>query len=222
MGKKESPKKEDNSQPKIPGLSAKAFGVIKFILGICLLPFVYSSTLAFLNELGVIEKPLQDYFWGGLITLIIIYLFIWEPVLIYTRGQRLLEIIFSFFKPLVKVAPYLLPIYTIVLFILYGLLSMTVKSSTGDLINIFIFLLGLSIGLHLVFSAKSLRSRQEDFLKANYIFGFSFVYIINLILLSFGFTLIFSKFSFVNFCNVSYQTARSIFSTVFQQIFVNR
>jgi hypothetical protein len=218
MEKKESLKKEDSQQPKIPGLSAKAFGIIKFILGISLLPFVYSSTVAFLNELGVIEKLLQNYFWSGLITLIIMYLFVWEPVIIYARGQRLLGIIFSFFKPLVRVAPYLLPIYTIILFIGYWFLSFLIKSPW--LLNYFLFLFGFSMGLHLIFGAKSLRSKQEDFLKANYIFGFSFVYILNLILTAFILNLIFEKFSFVNFLNNSFQSARNIFYAVFKQLFL--
>jgi len=218
MEKKESPREgKEELAPKIPGLSVKAFGVIKFILGICLLPFVYSSSAAFFNEFTVIDKPLQNAFWAGIVTLLIVYLFIWEPVIIYAKGQRLLEIVFIFFKPLVRVAPYLLPIYTVVLFILYGLAGLF--SQAADLLKPFIFLIGFSIGLHLVFSAKSLRSKQGDFLKGNYIFGFSFVYMVNLIILSFGLSLLFNKFSFVNFSNNSFQIAKSIFSAVFKQLF---
>lgn len=225
MVKKESPKAENDSSSKasgisspISGLSNKAFGIIKLILGVCLLLFVYSSSVAFLNEFSLVEKTLQNYFWSGITAFLIIYLFIWEPLIIYARGQKLLELIFSFFKPLVRVAPYLLPIYTIVLFILYWILSYTVKS--GKLINYFLFLFGFSIILHLIFSAKSIRSKQGDFLKANYIFGFSFIYITNLLLLAFCLNLVFEKFSFVNFFNNSFQTAKNIFSTIFKQLFL--
>jgi len=103
---------------KFSGLGKKSFGIIKFILGICLLPFVYSSSIAFLKEFGLIEKLLKDYFWQGIVTFILIYLFVWEPAKVYTKGQKLLEIIFSFFRPLVRIAPYLLPVYAIIIFIL--------------------------------------------------------------------------------------------------------
>jgi hypothetical protein len=219
MEKKESLKKEIDFLPKSAGLSSRVFSIIKFILGICLLPFVYSSTVSFLNEFTVLEKSLQNYFWAGIISLLILYLFIWEPVIIYAKGQKLLELIFSFFRPLVRVAPYLLPIYTIVLFIIYGVLSLIFKPQ--DLVNAFLFLFGFSIGLHLVFSAKSLRSKQEDFLKANYIFGFSFLYLINLALLSFALSLIFNAFSFVNFSNNSFQIAKDIFGAIFKQLFLS-
>jgi hypothetical protein len=145
-------------------------------------------------------------------------LFIWEPAVIYAKGHKLLEIIFNFFQPLVRVAPYLIPIYTLVLFLMYGLFSIFIEGAW--LTNYAMFLFGLSIALHLVFSAKAIRSKKEDFLKGNYIFGFSFIYIINLGLLAFGVNLIFDKFSFVNFSNVSLQIAKGILATIFRQLFV--
>lgn len=225
MEKKESAKKTDNAQLKKAGFSHRVFGIIKFILGICLLPFVYSVSVSFLNEFSLIPKPLQNYFWAGLISFIIVYLFIYEPAIIYRKGQRLLEVVFSFFAPLVRVAPYLLPIYVIVIFVAYLLFSSVLKSP--ELIKTclsqdryFLFLFGFSLSLHLVFSARTLRLKQNDFLKANYIFGFSFIYIINLILFSFCLNFIFDNFSFVNFCNNSSQTVKNILSAIFKQLFL--
>ena len=219
MEKKESPNKAENiAPPKMAGFSNRIFGIIKFILGVCLLAFVYSYSVSFINEISLIDKSLQNDFWAGVITLLVVYLFIWEPSIVYIKGQKLVEIVFSFFKPLVRVAPYLLPIYTIILFILYGVLSFTLKSPS--LINYFVFLFGLSVSLHLIFSAKSIRSKQGDFLKANYIFGFSLIYIINLMLLTFGFNLLFKDFSFVNFFNSSYQFTKAIYYAAFKQLFL--
>lgn len=219
MEKKESLKKENNSAAKISGLSNKAFGIIKFILGICLIPFVYSFTVGFLTEFSLIEKSLQRYFWSGVVSLVVIYLVVWEPVILYTRGQKLVEIVFVFFRPLVKFAPFVLPIYTIILFILYGLVSST---GSASVLNVLIFLIGFSVALHLVFSAKAVRSRQGDFLKANYIFGFSLIYIVNVVLLAIGLNLIFKEFSIVNFFNNSFQIADNIFYAVFKQLFLNK
>ncbi|MFA5410349.1 MAG: hypothetical protein WC321_00600 [Candidatus Omnitrophota bacterium] len=217
MEKKESPKSENAAKPKISGLSSRAFSIIKLALGVCLLPLVYSVSVSFFNEFSRLESPLRNYFWLGIISLLIIYLFVWEPAIIYAKGQKLLELFFSFFKPLVRVAPYLLPIYTIVLFILYGAFSFFFKSE--GVIKFFLFLFGFSIGLHLVFSAKSIRSKQGDFLKANYIFGFSFIYILNLALLSLFLNFIFGNFSFVSFSNNSFQAAGNILYAVFKQLF---
>jgi len=203
---------------KLSGLYGKLFGVIKFILGVCLLPFVYSSSIAFMGQFGVIDIGLQNCLWSGVITFLIIYLFVWEPALIYTKGQKLLELVFNFFKPLVKVAPFLLPIYTIVLFVFYGFLSLFIKDSW--FLRPVMFLFGFSIILHLVFSSKSIRTRKGDFLKGNYIFGFSFIYILNISILAFGLNLIFKGFSFVSFSNATYSTAKDVFYVIFKQLFL--
>ena len=203
---------------KISGLSSKLFGIIKVILALILLPLVYSSVVAFINEFARINLGLQQIFYDGIITFLVIYLFIWEPAVIYNKGHKLLEICFSFFKPMVNVAPFLLPIYTILVFIIYGLLALGVKS--GWLIEYTLFLIGFSSILHLTFAAKTIRTKKGDFLKANYIFGFSFIFILNLALLALGFSFIFKDFSFVNFCNISFNIFREIFLTVFKQLFV--
>jgi len=203
---------------KLSGLSSKAFGVIKFILGIALLPFVFSSVSSFLNEFGLVNKDLQTVFWNGVICFLVVYLFIWEPAVIYNKGHKLLGIVFSFFKPMVSVAPFLLPIYTIIFLFIYGFLSLWIGSSW--LIEYTLFLIGVASILHLVFSAKTIRTKKGDFLKGNYIFGFSFILILNLALLAFGLSLIFKEFSFVNFCNVSFDIAKSIFRSVFKQLFL--
>ncbi len=203
---------------KISGLSSKAFGIIKFILGLVLLPFVYSSVVSFLNETSLIDRHFQAMFWNGTVCFLIIYLFIWEPLAVYNYGHKLLETVFSFFKPMVNVAPFLLPIYTLLIFIIYGFLSLMIKSSW--LIEYTLFLAGFSAILHLVFSAKAIRTKKGDFLKGNYIFGFSFILILNLALLALGLSLIFKEYSFVNFCNVSFGIAGSIFYAVFKQLFL--
>lgn len=203
---------------KISGLSSKLFGVIKVILAVLILPFVYSSVVAFLNEFAQIDKGLQQIFLNGVITFLAIYLFVWEPALLYNRGHKLLEVIFSFVKPMVNVAPFLLPIYTILFFMIYGLLSLGIKSSW--LVEYTLFAIGFSSILHLVFAAKTIRSKKGDFLKSNYIFGFSFILISNILLLAFGLSLVFDKFSFVNFCNISFGIAKNIFYAVFKQLFL--
>ena len=82
------------------------------------------------------------------------------------------------------------------------------------------FFFGFTIALHLVFSAKTIRGKQGDFLKGNYIFGFSFIYIINFGILAFILNTIFKEFSFVTFSQNSYNISSGIFSSLFRQLFV--
>ena len=225
MRKKEALKKEKFNHEKSgpvgagSGMSGRIFSVIKFILGVCLLPFVYAITTSLISELSLVAKIQQGYFWAGAATLLLLHLFIWEPQVIYDKGHRLLEVVFSFFQPLVKVAPYLLPIYTIFLLIIYGVLSISIKSAW--LVDACIFFLGFTTSLHLIFCARTLRVQKGDLLKANYIFGFSFIYIVNLGLLGLCLGAITQEFSAVNFFTNSLQAGSDIFYAVFKQLFLH-
>jgi hypothetical protein len=195
---------------------SRAFDILKFIFGLLLLPFVYAGTVSFLGQLTVIDKPLERYFWSGVITFLVIYLFILEPTKVYTRGQKILEALFSFFKPLVRVAPYLLPIYGLLIFGIYLIIAIFTKSFLGY----FLFLFGMSLCLHLVFSSRSLRSKQGGFLHGNYIFAFSFIYILNVTIAAACFNILFERVSFVGFCNNAFQLSCGIISAIFKQLFV--
>ncbi|MDI6758524.1 MAG: hypothetical protein QMD94_02480 [Candidatus Omnitrophota bacterium] len=231
--KKEFPKKaefpptlEKGLEPKeaVPpkGVSkffSKILGVIKLFFGLSLLPVIYAALVSFLNEISLIDKNYQNYFWLGIAVFLAVHLFVWEPVVIYNKGHRVLEIIFNFFQPLVKFAPYVLPIYTILIFIIYGPLSFFIH--TSGLTELLLFFAGFTTILHLTFSAKTIRSKKGDFLKANYIFGFSFIFIINLFILAVCFNLTLEKFSLVNFVNNLFKLAKVGISAISKQLFVN-
>ena len=202
---------------KLAGMRHRAFGVFKLLLGIALLPLVYAQTVAFLEQFWRIDPRFQEIFWEGIITFLVVYLFIWEPAGIYRKGHHLLELFFGFLKPMVKVAPFLLPMYTIILTLLYLALSLKYKSES--LLNYFVFLFGFSWLLHLVFSAKTVRGKEGDFVKGNYVFMFSFIYIVNISLLAILFNLLFVEFSLVGFFNNSLQITKQIFSSTFTQLF---
>ena len=211
--------KEGNFQ--FLGISARGTkwsGVLKLVCGILLLPFVYATTQSFIAQFASLGADVGRYFSSGIIAFLVIHLFVWEAQVIYKKGQRFVEVIFGFFSPLVKIAPYLLPIYTIFLFAFY--LVIFGISQSRSLVDQCIFLIGFSIAFHLVFTAQALINKQSDYLKGNYIFGFSLIYVINIFLLSFGFNLIFEHFSFVNFANSSFLAAADVFKALFRQLFL--
>lgn len=213
----EPPKKPDLPE-KLKGARAWAAEFLKLLAGIALFPFVYSFSVSFLSEFSVVDKVLRNSFWAGFISLLALYLFVWEPQPVFTAGYKILEVIFGFFAPLVKTAPYLVPIYTIVLFVFYGLLSFT--SGTNAWPDYFLFFIGASTALHLVFSAKALRSKKSGSLQAGYVFGSAFVYITNLVLLGLCLSLNFGAFSFIRFFNTAACAGRDVFSAILKQLFV--
>ena len=208
----------ENLQSLNPNRSKKAASVLKSIIIIFLLPWIYSSTTAFIIESKTIEKTFVNPFIWGIISFLVFYLFIYEPAKIYQKGQRITEATFRFLSPLVRVASFVLPIYSIIFFLIYYLLSFFIKSDL--LLQLFIFLIGFSIAFHLVFTAKVLHSRKNDFLMINYLFSFGFIYLINIALVTLAFSILFASFSWLNFCRLSFQISKYIFSAVFGQLFL--
>lgn len=190
----------------------------KLVIGIVLLPSVYSVTLCFSQELMRLEPQVTRSFIWGIIGFLGVYLFVWEPVSVYKKGQKIVEALVKFFAPLVKVAPFVLPIYTILIFSVYLLLE--VFMNIPEYTPAFIFSAGFSLALHLVFSAKTLRSRQGDSLKSSYVFGFSWIYILDAIIVAAFLNSTFENFSFLSFFNGSCQISRDIFLAIFKQLFV--
>lgn len=200
------------------GIKQKIFGIVKFLLGLCLLPCVYAVSAAFARQISMVDPAIQRYFWSGVIAFIVFHIFIGELAIVYDSGHKLLEVIFSFFAPLVKVAPYLLPVYTIILCVVYGILSLFIKSAW--LLQYTLFLLGLTTMLHLVFSAKTVRSQEDDFLESNYILGFSFIYIVNVGFIALILSFLLASFNFGDFVGRSITLYRDIFYAIFKQLFV--
>ena len=214
-----SAEEESPSPIKVGFLRVLSFllTLAKLILGLMLLPFVYSTSVAFFNSLRLANQVALVYFFAGVFTLLVVHLFIWELKIVYSAGGKLLALIFSFIQPLVKVAPYLLPTYTIIIFIIYSIVLLFSKSQ--EVLYYFIFFFGFSMSMHLIFSSRSLRTKRGDFLKANYIFGFCLIYMINLVLVATFLNLVIADYSLITFFRSSFRTGENILVVILAQLF---
>lgn len=201
------------------GFSFKGLGIITFILGVLLLPLTYASAISFLKEFSLVKKELQADFWAGAVCFLIIHLFVWVPEGLFKKGQDAAGVIFRFIKPAANILPYLVPIYSALIFALYriSLLFADVPWS----LELSVFLLGWTYLLHLVLSAKSLRPEEGGMLNGNYIFGFQVIFIISLLVLVLFLSLIFDRLSLVNYFNNAYRLSHEIYISAFKQLFVN-
>ena len=199
-------------------LAKKALDILKLTLGVLLLVIVYAMTSSFISQASSLESPIIGFFVGGIASFLIIFLFIWPPIIIYKKGQRILEIIFSFFAPLVKTAPYTLPIYTIFIFIIYVLLFLF--KGTQEVLHYAIFFIGFSLALHIVFTGAILRPRTLELARiANYVFGFCIIYILNMLLCAWFFSLMKINFDFGTFFTNTLNAANDIYTVSFKQLF---
>ena len=196
----------------------KIFEILKFVFFILLLPVVVASTIGFVQGLGALSKETIEFLLYGIVVYLFIHVFIYEPQPVYQYGQNLVTVIFRFFSPLVKVASFLFPIYTILLLIISYFVGLIFKSK--DLGNYFMFTISATFTMHMVFTAKILRDKDSNIIKPNYFFAISLIYVINIFILAMMFNLILGEFSFIKFFSTATTLAGNVYRAVFKQLFV--
>ena len=200
------------------GARGKIASILKFVFFLLILPLVVGSTIGFIKELRALPADLMDYFVNGVLVYLIIHVFIYEPQPIYQYGQRIVSAIFGFVSPLVKIAPFVLPIYSIIFLILFYFATLIFKSAQWG--GYFMFLVSFTLTMHMVFTAKSLREKDSNVVKPNYFFLMSVVYLIDIFILALLLDLILVDFSFSNFFRTATGVTGSVYLAVFKQLFV--
>lgn len=201
-------------------MNSRLVNIVRLFLAIILLPVIVGVSVGFYSQLKNIDKALEINFFLGIFSFLFIYLFLYEPADIYKKGQDSVESVFKFFSPLVKFASFCLPIYTIIFLVIFLLANLIFKQ--GSYNNFIIFMVGFSFILHLVFTAKVLKSKEDFFEYVNYLFFIELIYLINVFLISFAFYYLLKGFSFVDFYNQALLVAKKIYLAVIKQMFFVR
>lgn len=184
------------------------FSIIEFFLAVLLLPVVLAVTVTFIAGIKGLDS-LAHYFMWGMYGYVIIHLFL-QPL---ESVHRFIQKIFS---ESLKISPVLsnnLPLAvplmpTLLLLLLYVLHSFF---KLDELAKYFIVALGFFLSMHVVMTAKDLYSDDTSFLKANYLFVMSLVYIVAAVLIVLLLDLNFSKIAFMDFIRTAADTAFSIY-----------
>lgn len=192
-------------------------GLIKFFLFVLLIPLIIGMTSAFIIELKNLSRPEYHSFQLGILVYIITHFFIYEFNVPYQYGKKLVSDIVRFFEPLVKFAPLVMPIYTLLLLIVFYFTKLL--SNQIHLSSYFLFLTSLSFAMHMIFTARDLRAQDTMAFKPNYLFSMAFVYALNIILITLMLHFIFRSFSFINFFQGASYIAGYIYQKSFQQLF---
>lgn len=119
-------------------MANKLAAILKLIFAVLLFPVVIAATLGFAAEIKILNELTVNCFLWGIFSFLLLYHLLWEPEVIYKKGQRIVEITFKFFAPLVRVASFCLPIFTLLILIIYWLMSMPV-TALKDFVNYSIF-----------------------------------------------------------------------------------
>ena len=212
---------------------------VKFIVGILSVPIAVSVTIAFNNNIRLVKELAQDlrFFMWGIASYAILHLLFYKPTYLYVLGHEAVHAgtawlfggkIKSFkatengggvgtdkSNVVIELSPYFVPIYAIIITLVYFVIA----SSYSINASIFIFLIGFALAFHIISTIEIMKIRQPDIVKSGYIFSIVMVYVLNIIVISVMFGLIFPSFSiktfFLDLCGIS----KNMYVAVVRQLF---
>lgn len=212
---------------------------IKFVIGVLTVPIAVGVTISFYNNL-ILVKELSDslqFFLWGIVAYVILHLLFYKPTYLYVLGHEAVHagVAWLFggkiksFKVsgdggsvgtdksnfVIELSPYFVPIYAIAITVIY----FVIISSYNINGSLFVFLIGFALALHIISTIEILKVRQPDIVKSGYFFSITMVYILNIVVISMLFALVFPAFGIKRFFVDLYGISKTIYIAIIKQLF---
>jgi len=216
--------------------------ISKFAIGLILIPIVIGITMSFFENLtgieGIKSAGSRIFLWG-VVSYVVLHLFLHKPRYIYTVGHELTHVFATWMTGggvrsfnvgkeggsvqttksnfFINLSPYFVPTHTLLISLVY--FAIPFFFDIPNLKNIYLFAAGFTLSLHLVFTAEVLKVEQPDIVQTGYLFSMVMIYIINLFLVAFLVSILFKGVTFESFFYNAYLKSKSIYATIFKQLF---
>ncbi|MBI5143787.1 MAG: hypothetical protein HZA30_01815 [Candidatus Omnitrophica bacterium] len=212
---------------------------LTFIIGILIVPVAAGVTVAFYDNFALIKELAGslNYFIWGLLSYGILHILFYKPTYLYVLGHEAVHagVAWLFggkiksFKVseeggkvstdksniVIELSPYFVPIYAIIITVVYFVIASSYNINSAT----FVYLIGFALAFHIISTIEILKIRQPDIVKTGYFFSVTFVYILNIIVISFIFSLIFPSFVIKKFFIDFWAISKDIYSAVIRQLF---
>jgi len=212
---------------------------IKLIIGVLALPLTYGVTSAFYSNFILIKELAASlsYFIWGITGYVILHLLFYKPTYLYVLGHESVHAGLAWvfggkiksFKVsedggsvgtdksnfVIELGPYFIPIYAIIITIIYFVVASSYSINGG----LFVFLIGFTLAMHMISTIEVMKIRQPDIVKSGYLFSIVTVYILNIVVISFIFNLMFQTFSMHKFFLDLWDQSKYIYLAVYRQLF---
>lgn len=216
--------------------------ILRFIISIFLIPVCVIVTISFYNGIFTIKDVSESglYFILGALLYSVMHLLLFRLDFLYVFGHESMHAAATVFSGgkasnmkvsskagsvktttpnfFVILAPYLVPLYTVIIAIAYFTLSFFIDVTKYS--SIFIFLIGFTLMFHLAYTAESIRDKQSDLIKTGYLSSISFIYIVNIVIVFLIVSLLFKSVSFIDFISSIYVKTKYFYWSFWKQLFL--
>lgn len=195
----------------------KILSVLKLFLAILLLPLAIGVIASFYENLRLMERGIVTAFGWGVIVYLLLHILLYEPAQVYDVGKKMTEQTMGFLSPFVKVAGFCIPIFTILSFAVYYVISLIWKEH--DLFPYFVFLASFTFTMHIVFTANALKGKKAGAMKENYFYSIFLIFVVNMMIIAGAFALLSGEFSLLEFLKRCADVSGVIYTASFRQLF---
>jgi hypothetical protein len=217
--------------------------VLKVLLGVLIIPVCIGVSLSLyehLSQIKIVTYYQQKYFLIGIISYLVVHAVVFKPSYLYVLSHELMHAIATLISGgrirsikvsskggsvattknniFIALSPYFLPLYTIIVVVVWLGLKFFLKTDMGY--SFFLFAIGFTLAFHIVLTIDFLKIRQTDLLHAGYLFSICIIYIINLVIIGLIFSFLFKSMIFSEFLKISFAKAGDIYIGIFRQLFL--
>jgi len=213
--------------------------LVKLAVAILSVPLAIGVSLAFYKNLILISELSGSlkYFLWGIGSYVALHLLFYRPTYLYVLGHEAVHAGISWifggkiksFKVsdkggsvsttksnvVVELSPYFVPIYAIIISVIYFIIASSYNINGA----IFIFLIGFALAFHMVSTIEVMKIRQPDIVKSGYFFSIVMVFVLNIVVISVMFGLLFSSFSLKKFFIDSWTMSKDVYVAIVKQLF---
>jgi len=212
---------------------------LKFAIGVLIIPVAFGISIAFYKNLILIKElsgSLNSFLWG-VASYTFLHVLFYKPTYLYVLGHEAVHAGVSWvmggkiksFKAsseggsvgttktntVVELSPYFVPIYAIIIAIVYFLVAASYNVNH----KVFIFLIGFALAFHMISTIEVMKVRQPDIVKSGYFFSIVLVYALNIAVISLIFSLKFPSFSEKKFFIDTWLYSKSVYIGIVKQLF---
>ena len=213
--------------------------LVKLAVAILSVPLAIGVSLAFYKNLILISELSGSlkYFLWGIGSYVALHLLFYRPTYLYVLCHEAVHARISWifggkiksFKVsdkggsvsttksnvVVELSPYFVPIYAIIISVIYFIIASSYNINGA----IFIFLIGFALAFHMVSTIEVMKIRQPDIVKSGYFFSIVMVFVLNIVVISVMFGLLFSSFSLKKFFIDSWTMSKDVYVAIVKQLF---
>ncbi len=192
------------------------FQILGFVL---LIPIIYAAGVCFYGQVMALPAIKQTALLQGVGIFLLNFLFLYSFKEFFDFTVDSLAKVFSFAGPAATVIGYIVPIYALIVIIIYVILIMLEKAH--GLEWIFLSYVGFLLAMHWVVSAKKLYEADTSLLKSSYLLMYSFLLISHLVIGSLILNWVIPEFSSWSFIKNSCILIKSNYLQIYQFLFVD-